>query len=135
MGKTMFLCLLLIFSLLQACKKEKISVNNNGGITLNGGKGGSLYLAIFPTYKGKGIASRIFMKYAANTRPADTTLYDEKYNTMTEPGYGPHAHFSALKAGTYYIYIRSNSGNYSADTVLNLTDSSPKSQDIYKEMK
>lgn len=134
MRKTNFLILLLLFSFSQACKKDKVVVNNPVN-TLSGGKGGSLYLAIFPTYKGKGLASRIFLKYAADQPPADTTQYDEKYTTMTEPGYGPHAHFSALKPGTYYIYMHSLSGNYSADTVLRLSDSSPKSQDIYKEMK
>lgn len=102
-----------------------------------GGKGGTYGIAVFSRFNNKGIASRVFVKYAAAKAPADTTLYDEKSNTMTEPGYGPHAHFNNLTKGTYYIFASGISNNITvkADTVLWLTDSSLTIQDIYINLK
>jgi hypothetical protein len=65
--------------------------------------------------------------------PADTTLYDEKGNTITEPGFGPHVHFEELKKGTYYLFAKSASAQ--GDTVFTLTDSSKKDQDIIINLK
>ncbi len=102
-----------------------------------GGKGGTYGIAVFSKYNNKGMASRIFLKYAAAKAPSDTALYDEKSNTMTEAGFGPHAHFNSLKKGTYYIAASANINGTRiiADTVLWLTDSSLTNQDIYINLK
>lgn len=72
------------------------------------------------------------MKFGADQKPTDTLQYDEKYNTMVEPGFGPHAHFENLQKGTYFIFLKS--GSLSGDTVLQITDASPQSQDIAVEL-
>ena len=111
---------------LSACKKEKISPSAE---KLTGGKGGTHNVAIFCLNGGKGITARVYLKFAAKKAPADTNTYDEKFGTMTEPGYGPHAHFNSLTPGTYYFKWMA-AGNISADTVLVITEASPNNQDI-----
>lgn len=123
--------LVAVIAFATACKKDKKVVDNK--TVLTGGKGGPYSFALFPTYNTVGAVARVFCKYAANTKPSDTSQYDEKYNTMIEPGYGPHVHFNNIKTGTYYIFIQG--GNRSADTVIQITESSPKNQDIYKSIK
>ncbi len=111
---------------LAACKKEKSTLNSE---KLAGGKGGTHNVAIFCLNGGKGITARVYLKYASKTAPADTNAYDEKFGTMTEPGYGPHAHFNSLLPGTYYFKWTA-AGNISADKVVIITDASPNNQDI-----
>lgn len=126
-----YLLLVLSFALsIMACKdKEPETVLQ----TLQGGKGGNYSIAVFTKYNGAGKSSRIFLKYAADKHPGDTSLFEEKSNTITEPGFGPHAHFNSLMVGTYYVYCQTN--NLKADTVLVLDTLSAKSSDIYLNLK
>lgn len=106
-------------------------------IVLEGGTGGKFNVAVFSKYNNKGISSRVFLKYASLQAPADTSFYEEKSNTMVEPGYGPHAHFNKLKPGTYYFFASGvSSGNLvKGDIVLSISDSSSMNQDIYIHLK
>jgi len=130
--------ILLITFLVFGCTKEKPVIVDPPPITIyEGGTGGDYGIAVFSKFNNKDIASRIFLKYAAIRPPSDTSMYDEKSYTMIEPGYGPHVHFNKLKKGTYYIFASENTNNTNikGDTVLWLTDSSLKTQDIYINLK
>jgi hypothetical protein len=123
----LFACLLLA----TACKKDD---NNTPTTPQNtnpfaGGKGGSFNRVIFSGHNSSPVAARVYVKYGDNKMPADTNLFDEKHNTITEPGFGPHVHFEHLTAGTYYFYA--TSGAYSTDTVIVLTDSSKIDGDVF----
>lgn len=124
-----FLSSIIGFLCLSCGKEENKPVAN----TLKGGKTGDYAIALFSTWQGKGIASRMYLKYAADKAPADSSLYDERQNTMTEIGFGPHAHFVLLSQGTYYFYVLS--GLHAADTVINIAEGRPKSTDVYLELK
>ena len=121
-------------ALIYSCKKEETKpdpiIPNN---TLPGGKGGDYAMAFFSKYQGRGKASRIYIKYGADKQPSDTTRYDEALNTMVEPGFGPHVHFENLKTGTYYIHAQADA--LTSDTVVVLTTSSKKSQDLTLTLK
>lgn len=119
----MVVCFLSILS----CEKETcMDCDGLPSLVLPGGKGGNYYLAVFTKHNTSGVNSRIYLKYACNSKPVDTSMYDEAYNSMTEPGFGPHAHFGQLKKGVYFIYARSIGGStlMEGDTVIQLTDSS-----------
>ncbi|RYD78957.1 MAG: hypothetical protein EOP53_10380 [Sphingobacteriales bacterium] len=112
-----------------ACKKTPDPViQPDNTPKLEGGKGGNFDRAFFSVLNGKGVSSRMFLKYAADKMPSDTTLYDERGNTITEPGFGPHFHFEDLKKGTYFLHIKSATAQ--ADTTFFLTDSSAEDMDI-----
>ena len=100
---------------------------------LQGGKG-EYIISIFTRHNGVGKDSRIFLKYAANTNPGDTTLFDDRSNTMVEPEFEPHSHFGSLTIGTYYFYCMAK-GNLTADTVLVIEKLSPKSFDVNLSLK
>lgn len=102
--------------------------NNNPQPVLTGGKGGSYSIVVFSKKDDKGIITRIFMKYAADKAPSDTTGYDENYTSVAEPGYGLHAHFNKLTTGTYYIMAQA--GTAKKDTVIKITDGQPAEADI-----
>ncbi|MCX6352469.1 MAG: hypothetical protein NTX03_11510 [Bacteroidetes bacterium] len=123
---------ILIVGLITSCKREPEKPITQP-CQLKGGKGGDFYFAVFSRYNNKGIKARIYLKYAAEVAPADTNLYDEKYNTMTEPGFSHHVHFSTLTAGTYYVLAKSTS--YSKDSIITITDSTDKHQDIYLNLR
>lgn len=129
-AKYLFISILLAIVLFACKEKEPISV----ATSLQGGKGGNYSIAVFTKYNGAGKSSRIYFKYAADKHPGDTNLFEEKSNTMTEPGFGPHAHFNSLTVGSYYVYCLSTN-NLKADTVLILDALSAKSGDIYLNLK
>ena len=100
---------------------------------LTGGKGGSYSIAVFPEQSDTGVTGRIFIKYASNTAPQDTSHYDEAKTAQAEPGEGPHAHFEELTAGTYFI--RAINGSAHADTIIALSSSSPDETDVHLKLK
>ncbi len=128
-----FYLIAMVFSLfITSCAKTpevKPEVKNN----LPGGAGGPYNLAFFSRLNGAGVNSRMYIKYGADKMPADTAMYDNKMNTMIEPGYGPHTHFDGLTTGTYYVLAKSATAQ--ADTIIVLTESSKKKQDIYLNLK
>jgi hypothetical protein len=117
-------------------KKVKFQTNKKANDTekLEGGLGGNYGIAIFPKHDGLGVGSRVFIKFAANKAPNDTTGYDAKDNTMIEPGYGPHVHFDKLKIGTYFVFAKALNSNMVASKVIQILPNSPKSQDIDIEL-
>ena len=123
---------MVLIPILFSCKDNKVKLASPNYI---GGKGGDFNIAVFTQFEGKGKSSRIYLKYASVSNPSDTSLFEEKSNTIIEPGYGPHAHFNLLKIGAYYIMCstRENQGQetYFKDTVIYIKNSTPKSQDIY----
>jgi hypothetical protein len=111
-----------------SCGKKVYPPETNEG-WLQGGKGGDYNVVVVPKEGIYTRAARVFIKYAADKAPADTTQYDERENTMIEPGFGPHVHFSKLKQGTYYIYAETPQA-LQGDTVLVLSDSTPKDLEV-----
>jgi hypothetical protein len=139
--KKLTILLICIWAMAQSvsCKKtnEKPPLvdtsKNNVVDTLKGGKGGQFSVALFTTFAKKSAKARIYLKYAANKAPADTNMYEEAKNTMTEPGYGNHAHFTALQPGTYYF--KAQGLGVKSDTVIVITNTSKETQDAYLDMK
>ncbi len=128
------ICLLALLCLtFFSCKKENNPTPQGNTNPFKGGKGGNHNVIIFTGHNGGALHSRVYLKYAANTMPADTTLYDDIQNTMVEPGVGPHAHFSYLKEGTYYFYCKV--GAFTADTVLTIDSTSAESIDAILNLK
>jgi hypothetical protein len=115
-----------------ACKKEEKPQPANRQ-QFEGGKGGPYDVVIFSKINGQGVASRMFLKYGEDKAPADTAAYEERMNSMVEPGLGHHAHFNELKKGVYFLHIQSATAK--ADTVIKLTDSSAHDIEMYIELK
>lgn len=126
-------CLLFVIGIfgLSSCKNEIPTPTPN---FLEGGKGGTFMIAIFTKSAGKNQSSRVYLKYAAESAPADTSLYDEKDNTMVEPGFGPHVHFNNLKTGTYFVHAATKT-NLQADTVIQILNTDAQSRDLYINLK
>jgi hypothetical protein len=102
--------------------------------TLTGGTGGPYKIAVFTTNQiDSGVEARVFIKYAANKAPGDTTQYDEAKNAEAEPGFGPHVHFNNLKTGTYFI--KATHSSTAADTAIVLTDNSPAETELTLRLK
>jgi hypothetical protein len=124
--------------LIIACRQheeEDLIIPSNKPV-LQGGKGGDYSFVVFTKQNNLGHASRIWLKYAADKKPADTSLYDEAHNTITEPGFGPHVHFNLLKKGSYYVHAASQSNSaLQADTVIVLKDSTAKAFDFNLQLK
>lgn len=111
------LAALLIFT---SCKKEKeVEPTTTTGVP--GGIGGKYNIAIFPLKGTLGITGKCFIKYACKEIPVKP-VFDDSMATMVEPGYGPHSHFVALKAGYYYIKaIGKHQGNpLAGDTIIEI---------------
>lgn len=115
---------------LASCEKPKNPDQNQN--QLPGGKGGSNHLVVFTRKSVGTIKSRVFLKFASTGKPSDTSKYDEAFWTMTEPGYGPHAHFNMLTTGFYYIHATAeyNGNTLEKDTAIELTKDSPVETEI-----
>jgi hypothetical protein len=123
----------LILLIAVSCKKDDNTSTNNPQPALTGGKGGNYSIVVFSKKNDTGIVARIFMKYAADKAPSDTAAYDEKYTSVAEPGYGPHAHFNSLTAGTYYIIAQA--GTAKEDTGITITNGQTTETDIDLQLK
>ncbi len=94
---------------------------------LQGGKGGSYSLAIFPVTD-TGVAARVFMKYRADKSPGDTSRYDAAITAKAHGDEAAHAHFNMLTTGTYFIHAVYNGAV--ADTTITISRASEIEQDI-----
>jgi len=119
-----------------SCGKDKEPTPNNQN-AIAGGTGGSNHLVVFTRRDKAQMASRVWLKYAAKLKPADTSFYNEVYATMTEPGYGPHAHFNGLKLGFYYLHAEGtyNGNLLLADSTIEISSKVPSSWDITLTLK
>lgn len=116
-----------------ACKKDNPTAPQGYTNPFAGGKGGNHNVVVFTGRNGGTLHARVYLKYGDKKMPTDSTLYDEVTNTMVEPGFGPHAHFTYLKEGTYYIY--SQAGAYTADTVVYIDTASAESINVIMNLK
>lgn len=112
-------------ALLASCTKEFPPTLDDP--ILQGGKGGSYSLAIFPV-KDTGVTARVFIKYGADKSPGDTTRYDAAITAKAHGDEAAHAHFNMLTTGTYFIHALYNGAT--ADTVIAISRASDIEQDI-----
>lgn len=69
---------------------------------LTGGTGGNSSITLFPKHHERAIPGvRIWIKYAANEKPSDTSKFDTVIQCAPTALSGK---FSLLKKGSYYIY-------------------------------
>lgn len=124
---------LISLALLMSCKKQPVTPVE----TIPGGKGGNKNLAIFPMFGAKGVKGKVFIKYGTKSIPSRYSDYDDSSATMVEPGYGPHAHFFALKPGFYAIAAYGNISiyEYGNDTLIEIKDSQALSTDLNFQLK
>lgn len=130
--KPVLFCIIAVI-ITAACKKEAQQQPAGNTQQFEGGKGGSYDIVVFSKINGMGAAARMYLKYGADKLPADTNAYEERTNTMVEPGVGHHAHFNALKKGIYFLHIQGATAK--ADTVIKLTDSSAHDIEMYIELR
>lgn len=117
--KNYILPAMLLLTIAACNKKADTAGTNNNTNTLKGGKGGNYSIVAYSKMNDTGVKARIYIKYAADKAPADTSLYDEKGTAVPEPGYGAHVHFNNLAEGSYYIRaVYNGAGN---DTVINIS--------------
>ncbi len=125
--------LAIVLLLVCACKKKK--AEETPGIP--GGKGGSYNISIFPQQGQAGVTGKVFIKYGTKTVPSSYSGYSDSSATMVEPGFGPHAHFFALKAGFYAIaaYGTRNGHFLKNDTLLEIKEGQKPSVDYILQLR
>lgn len=126
----------IILLILCACKKTHDPVPQAAPV-IAGGKGGTHHIAVFPVQGKSGISGKVFIKYGTKSLPASLSQYDDSSATMTEPGFGPHAHFLSLKPGFYAIaaYGYKSNVRLSNDTLIEIRDTQPPSVDYQLQMR
>lgn len=124
----------LVFVLICSCKKTETPVEVPSGTP--GGKGGKFHIAIFPLQGNAGISGKVFIKYGVKTLPTSFNQYDDSSATMTEPGFGPHAHFLSLKPGFYAIAAYANKSRaLQNDTLIQVRDTQAPSVDVTLQLR
>jgi hypothetical protein len=99
------ICLLALVVFFANSCKDKDQDPTPTPVVLTGGTGGTFTLTAHVEHHGVPIPNaRVFLKYAANEHVADTSKYDERKTEVVHHGGQPHAHFSKLTAGTYWVY-------------------------------
>ena len=131
MTKYFALALILVCS----CKKTSEHTDETGN-GIPGGKGGKFHIAVFPMKDSSGLSGKVFIKYGTKTIPDTYAQYDDSSATMTEPGFGPHAHFLSLKPGFYAIAAYAyKSRTICNDTLIEVKDTQAPSVDIPLQLK
>jgi hypothetical protein len=115
-------------------KKEDTPTETSSGIP--GGKGGKFHIAVFPMQGSAGLSGKVFIKYGVKTLPSSFNQYDDSSATMTEPGFGPHAHFLSLKPGFYAIGAYANKSRaLKNDTLIEVRDTQAPSVDVSLQLR